>query len=73
MPRRNPQLVKTVVHPANNRRGRFRRSDLTHVALGILAAGLEIARIEIDPTGKIVVVPRKGNDNEPPEDLTSLV
>jgi hypothetical protein len=39
-------------------RGRqtFRRNDLTRAIKAALAAGVDIARAEIEPTGKIVIV-----------------
>ena len=36
---------------------RFRASDLKRAAAGVLAAGIEIARIEVDQQGKIVIIP----------------
>jgi hypothetical protein len=48
---------------------RFRQSDIKRAAAGCVAAGLSVARIEIDEAGKIIVIPGKpttaiGNDNE---------
>ena len=48
---------------------RFTQADLKRAAAGVVAAGLPIARIEIDREGKIVIIPgatvsRLGNDNE---------
>jgi hypothetical protein len=37
----------------------FRQTDLTRALKGALAAGMEIARVEIDKDGRIVVVTRK--------------
>jgi hypothetical protein len=34
----------------------FRRTDLTRAIKGAAAAGVEIARAEIEPTGKIVII-----------------
>jgi hypothetical protein len=34
----------------------FRQSDLTRALKGAIAAGVEVAAIEIDPTGKIVIM-----------------
>lgn len=50
-------------------RARFTQADLRRAAAGITAAGLGIARIEIDASGKIVIIPANnsaepGNDNE---------
>lgn len=36
---------------------RFTQADLKRAANGVQAAGLAIARIEIDPNGKIVIIP----------------
>lgn len=36
---------------------RFTQSDLKRAAAGIVSAGLDIAKIEIDPTGKITIIP----------------
>lgn len=50
-------------------RARFTQADLRRAAAGTLAAGLTVAKIEIDPDGKIVIIPGTteklpGNDNE---------
>jgi hypothetical protein len=34
----------------------FRQTDLTRAVKAVVAAGVEITRIEIDKTGKIVIV-----------------
>ncbi len=36
---------------------RFTQADIRRAAAGVAAAGLDIARIEIDPAGKIVIIP----------------
>lgn len=46
-------------------RARFTQADMKRATAGVLAAGLTIAKIVIDPTGKIVIIP--SNDNTKPE------
>jgi hypothetical protein len=41
-----------MTHPA-----RFREADIKRATAGVKRAGLSIARIEIDPLGKIVIIP----------------
>ena len=36
---------------------RFKQADIKRAAAGTIAAGLAIAKIEIDPNGKIVIIP----------------
>lgn len=47
---------------------RFTQADLKRATGGVLAAGLAVARIEIDPNGKIVIIPgspkKAGEANE---------
>jgi len=48
---------------------RFRQSDIKRATAGVVAAGLSVARIEIDESGKIVIIPGRPtiaprNDNE---------
>ena len=38
---------------------RFTQADLKRAAAGVLGAGLAIAKIEIDPNGKITIIPGK--------------
>lgn len=35
---------------------RFKQDDLRRAAAGVLKAGLPVARVEVDPDGKITVV-----------------
>jgi hypothetical protein len=37
----------------------FRQRDLTAAVKAVVAAGLAIARVEVDKTGKIILIPRK--------------
>ncbi|WP_249694378.1 hypothetical protein [Stappia sp. WLB 29] len=41
----------------------FRQSDLTRAAKGLKAAGVEVSRVEIEPSGRIVL--HTDGDNEP--------
>lgn len=47
---------------------RFTQSDVKRAASGAVAAGLAIGRIEIDPNGKITIIPaaatEKSDSNE---------
>lgn len=40
----------------------FKKTDVTRATRAILAAGLDVARVEIDKNGLIVVVPGKPNE-----------
>jgi hypothetical protein len=42
----------------------FRQQDVTKAIKAATAAGVNIARIEIDPTGKIVIILAAGADTE---------
>jgi len=35
---------------------RFRQADVKRATSGVISAGIAIARIEIDPSGKIVII-----------------
>lgn len=44
---------------------RFTQGDLKRAAAGAMRAGLHVARIEVDPTGKITIItgrPEAAND-----------
>lgn len=43
----------------------FRQVDVTRALKGAAAAGVKVSRIEIDPTGRIVVVAERGAEKEP--------
>ena len=45
---------------------RFKQADVKRAAAGVIAAGLPVAKIEIDPNGKIVIFP-----GQPKEDAGS--
>jgi hypothetical protein len=42
----------------------FRQSDATRAARAVIAAGLDVQRIEIDRDGKIVVVTGKSSESD---------
>lgn len=43
-------------------RARFTQADLKRAVSGVVAAGVLVGRIEIDPSGKIVILPANSND-----------
>jgi hypothetical protein len=54
----------------------FRETDLKRAIKAVLAADLEIARIEIEKDGRIILVPGKppeSQDNESPDELAQLI
>jgi hypothetical protein len=45
---------------------KFTQADIKRAASGVRMAGLDIAKIEIDHTGKIVIIPARGKiESEP--------
>jgi hypothetical protein len=46
----------------------FRQQDVTRAVKAVAAAGVDIARVEIDSTGKIVIVTGKPLDATAPQD-----
>jgi hypothetical protein len=52
-----PEKGKMARSPAT-----FRQQDLTRALRGAAAAGLNIASVEIDKSGKIVIVPGSASD-----------
>jgi len=42
----------------------FRQQDVTRAIRAAIAAGVDIARIEVDKAGKIVIVTRNGNGSQ---------
>lgn len=56
----------------------FRQSDLTKALKGAAAGGIKVTRVEIDRSGKIVVIAGREPDTdadkaETPEDLRNLL
>jgi hypothetical protein len=52
----------------------FRKTDVTRAAKAVLAAGLLVARVEVDRDGSIVIVPGKPAEaDETPDDLQKLL
>jgi hypothetical protein len=48
----------------------FRQRDVTAALKAAKAAGLDVAKVEVDPiTGRIVIVTSAGGDKEPATDL----
>lgn len=58
------------------RPSKFKLRDVKRATMGVRAAGFEIARVEIDKDGSIIVVPGRPpeaiQDHETPEDLRKL-
>jgi hypothetical protein len=50
-------------------RSTFRQQDVTRAVKAVVAAGVGIARVEIDKAGKIVIVSSTGLTSEPQSDL----
>lgn len=42
-------------------RARFTQADLKRAVSAVVAAGVKIGRIEIEPSGKIVIFPAQGD------------
>ena len=50
-------------------RSTFRQQGVTRAVKAVVAAGVGIARVEIDKAGKIVIVSSTGLTSEPQSDL----
>jgi hypothetical protein len=57
----------------------FKQGDITKAVKAVVAAGIEVARVEVDKDGRIVVVAGKTDldlsapDRENPEDVKGLL
>ena len=49
----------------------FRQLDVTKAVKGAIAAGVEVLRVEVDKTGRIIVVTAQGDENRNPPDPNS--
>ncbi len=46
---------------------RFRQRDLTRAVKAVVAAGVDVLRVEVDKAGRIIVVTSKPDENRTPE------
>jgi hypothetical protein len=46
----------------------FRQGDVTRAVRAVRAAGVEVQRVEVDRTGKIIVVTGKPSENPAPDE-----
>jgi hypothetical protein len=58
-----------------SRAATFKKTDVTRATRAVLAAGLDVERVEIDKSGRIIVVPSKsGADSlQAPNDEWKIV
>jgi hypothetical protein len=56
--------------------GTFRQADVTKAVKAVAAAGVAVVRVDIEPSGKIVITTGSGGDSHPietPEDVKNLL
>jgi hypothetical protein len=46
-----------------SRAATFKKTDVTRATRAVLAAGLDVERVEIDKSGRIIVVPSKSGES----------
>ena len=54
----------------------FKQGDITRAVKGVVAAGVDVMRVEVDTAGRIIVVAGKPADaaaGEKPEDVKNLL
>jgi len=51
----------------------FRPSDVTRAVKAVVAAGVEVARVEVDKAGKIVIIAGKGGPEVLANDLDAWI
>ncbi|UXO93957.1 hypothetical protein Pan3_35 [Pseudanabaena phage Pan3] len=51
---------------------RFTQADLKRAAAGVTAAGLHIAQISVEPSGKIVIIPGKPKSSRGSDEWADL-
>lgn len=52
--------VASPSHQPRTARSRFQQKDVTRAVRGFVQAGLAVARAEIDPNGRIIIVAADG-------------
>ena len=50
----------------------FRQQDVTKAVKAVVAAGVHVARVEIDKTGKIVLIAKAPTENQSGETATEM-
>jgi hypothetical protein len=55
------------------RRPRIKQTDIANAVKGLAAAGVEVARVEIEATGKVVIITATGERLEPRSPLDKWI